>query len=383
MDPSRDAPQGQLHDAQKAAVQIRGLTKTYRSEARTKKALAGVELDIARGEMVAVLGKSGSGKTTLLNILGGLDSDYIGQVHVGGCPLHEQKSKQLAAYRQQHVGFVFQHFVLRPDLNCLENVTLPALLAGRDETEAQIEATQLLKAVGLGDLLLEDPMKMSGGQRQRIAIARALLGRPSLLLCDEPTGALDERTGMRIMQLLCELQKQIGFASVVVSHEQSVAAMAQRQIWLQGGKLGSEQAFNESTAAQEMATQGKLLPSKEEAQKLLQTAIDKQRNHRRAQRPRKWLLRLFSSAMLVTATVAVIRFATLPPPWRWLVILGIAVLSSALLRRLKRLQSNPTPSETENLSKAGTEAADHNPTPPTNPAVEASPAVPASNDKGE
>nr|WP_217445946.1 ABC transporter ATP-binding protein [Myxococcus sp. CA040A] len=207
--------------------------------------LDGMTLDVEAGDFVAVVGPSGSGKSTLLHLLGGLDVDYRGEVKVGGVTLGGLKDKDLARFRNTHVGFVFQSFHLIPNLSALENVLLPSYFGPRTP-DAIKRAEALLERVGLGAKKDRAPVRLSGGERQRVAIARALYGGPRLLLCDEPTGNLDATTGDGVIQLFRELHRE-GLTVLAVTHEERMSAAARRVLRLKEGKLVEEPAPERAT----------------------------------------------------------------------------------------------------------------------------------------
>ncbi len=200
-------------------------------------ALRDVCLDIAPGAFVTVVGTSGSGKTTLLNIVGGLDTDYTGKVLVAGRELKSLGDKQLSRFRNETVGFVFQHFNLLEHLNALQNVTLPAFFSGEDGAEARERAEKVLGRVGLADKLDKRPGQLSGGQKQRIAIARALFSRPRLILADEPTGNLDTQTGAQVIELFESLNVDDGLTVVAVTHEEFLFKNASQAVHLEDGRV--------------------------------------------------------------------------------------------------------------------------------------------------
>ena len=217
------------------AFHVRGLTKTYGAGESKVYALRGVDLDVPRGELVVLLGQSGSGKSTLLNILGGLDSPSEGQVFFNGEELTAFNDRHLTAYRRQHVGFVSQFYNLIPSLTARENVTLVTEIA-----EQAMAAEEALQLVGLGERMDHFPAQLSGGEQQRVAIARAIAKQPRVLLCDEPTGALDSKTGNEVMALFDELHAQ-GLTIIMVTHEPHVAQHAQRIITLMDGKIVADE----------------------------------------------------------------------------------------------------------------------------------------------
>ena len=203
--------------------------------------LGGVDLDIAAGEVVAVLGPSGSGKTTLLGLLAGLDRPTQGEVHLDGVPLDELSEDERAAFRAERIGFVFQSFQLIPTLTAFENVLVPLELlpAHRrpEPREAERRARELLERVGLGDRLDHHPSQLSGGEQQRVGMARAFANQPRVLFADEPTGNLDTQTGHGIVELLLALNRERGTTLVVVTHDPELAARATRIVHLVGGLI--------------------------------------------------------------------------------------------------------------------------------------------------
>ncbi len=213
-----------------------GLRRAYRSGAVSTEAIRNLDLEIEAGEFVAIVGVSGSGKTTLLNTLSGLDTQFEGTVRLGEHSLAELSESALARLRHRHIGFVFQDFCLLDHLSIAENVALPSYFGDLD-VEPHKRATELLERVGLGDRLDALPTQLSGGQKQRVAIARALFCKPSIIFCDEPTGSLDRGTGLSIMQLFDELNRQEQLTLVVVTHEPHIADMAHRRIVIEDGEI--------------------------------------------------------------------------------------------------------------------------------------------------
>jgi len=216
------------------------LVKLYTMGEETVHALDGVTFEIERGGYVAIVGPSGSGKSTLMNLIGGLDSPTDGHLHIDGADIGAMDDSDLAVFRNKTIGFVFQSFNLLPRLTALENVELPLIYAGAEPKERKARAGDLLARVGLGDRLTHKPTQLSGGQQQRVAIARALACAPSLLLADEPTGALDTTTGKEIMALFEELNSE-GVCVVIVTHDLEVAAQARRTIEMRDGKIVRDQ----------------------------------------------------------------------------------------------------------------------------------------------
>jgi len=219
-----------------ALIEARSLVKTYRMGGQVVQALNGVSLDIGEGEFVAVMGASGSGKSTLMNILGCLDRPTSGTLRLAGEEVEALDGDALASIRNRRIGFVFQQFNLLPRTSALDNVELPMVYAGIKPAERRTRALAALQRVGLGDRALHSPAELSGGQQQRVAIARALVNRPSLILADEPTGALDTQTSEDIMRLLAELNAQ-GMTIVMVTHEADIALWARRRIVFRDGRI--------------------------------------------------------------------------------------------------------------------------------------------------
>ncbi len=221
-------------------IKTEGLKKHYVLGAETVRAVRGVDLDIAVGEFVAIMGPSGSGKSTFMNMIGCLDTPTEGQYWLSGQLVSELSDDQLARVRNQRIGFVFQTFNLLPRATALHNVELPLIYAGMRGTERRERAAEKLELVGLADRMDHKPPELSGGQRQRVAVARALVNEPDLLLADEPTGNLDSVTSTAIMRQLTELNAN-GQTIVLVTHEHDIAEYAKRQVHLKDGLI--EQDF--------------------------------------------------------------------------------------------------------------------------------------------
>lgn len=224
-------------------IRTQGLRKYYVLGAETVRAVRGVDLQVSRGEFVAIMGPSGSGKSTFMNLIGCLDTPTAGQYWLNGREVSELTDDQLARVRNRDIGFVFQTFNLLPRATSLHNVELPLIYAGVPARERRKRAEEKLERVGLGDRMHHKPPELSGGQRQRVAIARALVNDPALLLADEPTGNLDSQTSREIVQILVELNRA-GQTILLVTHESDIAGAASRQIHLTDG-LVDRDFFNE------------------------------------------------------------------------------------------------------------------------------------------
>jgi putative ABC transport system ATP-binding protein len=220
-----------------ALIEIRGVTKTYRRGGEAIEVLHGVDLDIPRGDFVALMGPSGSGKTTLLNLIGGLDTPTAGTITVDGRRIDQLGSGDLSRWRAANVGFVFQFYNLLPVLSAQRNVELPLLLTGLSAAQRRRHAEIALTLVGLRERAQHKPKELSGGQEQRVAIARAIVSDPTLLVCDEPTGDLDRATAHEIMLLLQMLNREHGKTIVMVTHDPKAAEYAQRALHLDKGTL--------------------------------------------------------------------------------------------------------------------------------------------------
>ena len=218
-------------------VRIRNLTKTYQRGPEKIQVLHGIDLDIERGDFVALMGPSGSGKTTLLNLIGGLDSPSGGEIDIEGQRIDAMRPGQLSNWRSQHVGFVFQFYNLMPMLSAQKNVELPLLLTKLSAAQRKRNAEIALELVGLKDRGRHRPSELSGGQKQRVAIARAIVSDPTLLICDEPTGDLDRQSAEEILGLLQTLNRQHGKTIVMVTHDPKAAEYATHTLHLDKGNL--------------------------------------------------------------------------------------------------------------------------------------------------
>ncbi len=222
-----------------AAVSVRGLTKSFRDATRTVQVLRGVDFELEAGELVAVVGASGSGKSTLLHLLGLLDRPDSGEIELGGRKSAGLSARELAAFRNRSIGFVFQFHQLLADFTALENVALPGRIAGLSPRESGERAERLLAEVGLAELVDRFPSQLSGAEQQRVAICRALLLEPPLILADEPTGSLDPTAGEAAFELLVELQRRRGTTAVVVTHNPELARRCARLLKLEDGRISS------------------------------------------------------------------------------------------------------------------------------------------------
>jgi putative ABC transport system ATP-binding protein len=228
-------------------VKLEGVTKLYDTEGVRVSALKDVNFEIGKGEICVIVGQSGAGKTTLLNILGGMDTLSSGKVFLGGEEISAYSKKQLTRYRREDVGFVFQFYNLIPNLTALENVEMATELA-----KAPFSAEQVLEDVGLKDRMGNFPAQLSGGEQQRVAIARALAKNPKLLLCDEPTGALDDSTGKTILKLLQDLSRDKGMTVVIITHNSAITEMADRVVRVKSGAIASVRVNERAKSIEEI-----------------------------------------------------------------------------------------------------------------------------------
>lgn len=212
-------------------IEIKDITKNFGD----LQVLRGVNMRIDKGEVVSIVGASGAGKTTLLQIIGTLDRPTAGSVCFDGKELSSMNDRQLATFRNRHIGFVFQFHQLLPEFTALENVVIPALIAGRGRSEAEKEALELLKVMGLGERASHKPSELSGGENQRVAVARALINRPSLILADEPSGSLDSKNKQELHRLFFDLRDRFGQTFLIVTHDEELAAMTDRTIRMVDG----------------------------------------------------------------------------------------------------------------------------------------------------
>ena len=231
-------------DTQAPIILARGVKKIYRSGQLRVEALRSIDMEVAKGEMVAIMGPSGCGKTTLLNCLAGLDTIDEGDIFIQGDNLRDLTDNQRTTYRARHMGFIFQDFNLLPMLSAVENVELPMLVSGVQGRKARKRALALLERVGLSDRARHRPAELSGGQRQRVAIARALTNDPAIVWADEPTGNLDSEAADDIMELLCRFNREFEQTLVLVTHALEVGQRADRIIKMRDGNIVSSEEVN-------------------------------------------------------------------------------------------------------------------------------------------
>ncbi|AKS40555.1 ABC transporter ATP-binding protein [Wenzhouxiangella marina] len=230
-----------------AVFRAQGLTRFYRMGEVTIQALRGVDLELESGELVVLLGASGSGKSTLLNILGGLDRASSGQLHYGDQDLTLAGDRALTAFRRDHVGFVFQFYNMIPSLTARENVAVVTDIAERAMTPEEA-----LERVDLTDRMDHFPSQLSGGEQQRVAIARAIAKRPAVLLCDEPTGALDSKTGVRVLEVIARINRELGTTTLIITHNAVIGEMATRVIRMRDGRIEGDQRNDKPRPAAEL-----------------------------------------------------------------------------------------------------------------------------------
>ena len=221
-------------------LQTTELKKYYGAEPNITRALDGVTLSIEKGEFVAIVGTSGSGKSTLLNQLAGLEKPTFGDVYIRGVPITRLSENQLAAFRQKHIGFVFQSYNLLPFMNAVENVAMPLMFRGDGKRDRTRKAVAMLKKVGLGNRLKHYPRQMSGGQQQRVGIARAFVARPDVVFADEPTGNLDSKTTIEVMDMIKSFARKYNQTIVLVTHDPELAQYADRIVTLVDGRIVSD-----------------------------------------------------------------------------------------------------------------------------------------------
>ena len=224
-------------------IDIKNITKSFGS----LQVLKGIDLHVNKGEVVSIVGPSGAGKTTLLQIIGTLDKADGGQIVIDGTAVSTLKGKALSCFRNEKIGFVFQFHQLLPEFSALENIMIPAFIAGKGRAEAKERALQLLHFMGLSDRAQHKPAQLSGGEKQRVAVARALMNHPAVILADEPSGSLDSKNKAELHQLFFDLRDRFGQTFVIVTHDDHLASITDRTIHLCDGKVVEEGEENEST----------------------------------------------------------------------------------------------------------------------------------------
>lgn len=217
-------------------IQLEGITKSFGS----LQVLRGIDMQIQKGEVVSIVGPSGAGKTTLLQIMGTLDAPDSGRVLINGEEIGRLKERELSAFRNRHIGFVFQFHQLLPEFTALENVMIPALIAGRKPSEATTASLDMLRLMGLEERAAHKPNELSGGEKQRVAVARALINHPSVVLADEPSGSLDSHNKEELHQLFFDLRDRLGQTFVIVTHDEGLASLTDRTIHLKDGMVVSD-----------------------------------------------------------------------------------------------------------------------------------------------
>ena len=217
-------------------IDVKGITKSFGS----LQVLKGINLHINKGEVVSIVGPSGAGKTTLLQIIGTLDSPDSGDITIDGIDVRKLNQKKLADFRNKHIGFVFQFHQLLPEFTAIENIMIPAFIAGMSKSEAKKRAMELLDFMGLADRAKHKPNELSGGEKQRVAVARALVNNPSVILADEPSGSLDSQNKAELHQLFFDLRDKMGQTFVIVTHDETLASITDRTIRMEDGRLAQE-----------------------------------------------------------------------------------------------------------------------------------------------
>ena len=231
-------------------IDIKNITKSFGS----LQVLKGIDLHINKGEVVSIVGPSGAGKTTLLQIIGTLDSPDSGDITIDGIDVRKLNQKKLADFRNKHIGFVFQFHQLLPEFTAIENIMIPAFIAGMSKSEAKKRAMELLDFMGLADRAKHKPNELSGGEKQRVAVARALVNNPSVILADEPSGSLDSQNKAELHQLFFDLRDKMGQTFVIVTHDETLASITDRTIRMEDGRLAQEPQQQDETS-QDLSSQ--------------------------------------------------------------------------------------------------------------------------------
>lgn len=229
-------------------IDIKGITKSFGS----LQVLKGIDLHIDKGEVVSIVGPSGAGKTTLLQIIGTLDRPDSGSIIVEGIDVRKLSTKQLSDFRNQHIGFVFQFHQLLPEFTAIENIMIPAFIAGKSNSEAKKRAQELLEFMGLADRAQHKPNELSGGEKQRVAVARALVNNPAVILADEPSGSLDSKNKQELHQLFFDLRDKFGQTFVIVTHDENLAQITDRTIKMRDGLLEKEDVAQEKEEEEQL-----------------------------------------------------------------------------------------------------------------------------------
>lgn len=247
-------------------IDIKGITKSFGS----LQVLKGIDLHIDKGEVVSIVGSSGAGKTTLLQIIGTLDKPDSGQIIIDGTDVSSLSRKKLSEFRNQHIGFVFQFHQLLPEFTALENIMIPAFIAGKSRSEAKKKAEELLDFMGLSDRAGHKPSELSGGEKQRVAVARALINNPAVILADEPSGSLDSKNKEELHQLFFNLRDKFGQTFVIVTHDEHLARITDRTIAMRDGMLetadNSSNEAGETTESEEPKAETAVINAEEKAE---------------------------------------------------------------------------------------------------------------------
>lgn len=228
-------------------ISIKNITKSFGK----LQVLKGIDLHIGKGEIVSIVGPSGAGKTTLLQIIGTLDTPDSGEINIDGIDARKLSQKKLADFRNRHIGFVFQFHQLLPEFTALENIMIPAFIAGMSKSEAKKRAMELLDFMGLAERAKHKPNQLSGGEKQRVAVARALVNNPSVILADEPSGSLDSQNKAELHQLFFDLRDKMGQTFVIVTHDETLASITDRTIHMKDGRLEKETGLAEKETEEE------------------------------------------------------------------------------------------------------------------------------------